>query len=631
VSVSRALVLALALAAVVPQRFAWAGGGKAHHDKDDDSDDSSDDDSSDDSGDQGKAKKGSDDDSDATVSDDDQDADQGSGKTSKTGGSGNTLPDKQDLTGHDLGTAKKANEFERDRFFVDKVDNKKTESGTLVQGSLTWTNFAFQESGGNLPATAATTPTSPGTNNSSFSQLFTDLRLQTDFRHIAASRWEARVDARLRFVETPSQSSSTGFTPVTATHVQSGFEGQDEYDLRELWLIRNGERTDVIVGRQFIADLGAVKIDGVRIDYAQSKEFTLLGFGGLYPLRGSRSVTTDYTDLYDSNGKDVGQFVGAGGFGAAYRTAAAYGSFGGVVLDPFAGEEPRIFGTANGYWRFGSQLDLHHFAIVDLIGNNDALGAGHAGFTDLSVGANWKPNPRLRGTLSFNRVDTDTLNVQANAFLSMPATSASPTIQNEVYIARLATSEVRASLSAGLGDLQRFQVTAAMAYRERPSFDLNPIGAPPGTMIVHLDPASSVEVYGSIVDRRSIADLRLGADVITTFAVDDVPYARTDVTAGRVFAGRELASGHGEWEGEVAYSTTKDTDTMVTCVSPSTCFGSSSGTILSAGGTLYYRFNRDWLGVANAFVSETALTPAGGKADPGIIGLSGFVRIAYRF
>ncbi|HTR55787.1 MAG TPA: hypothetical protein VMJ10_34155 [Kofleriaceae bacterium] len=630
----RWLACALVLATAAPPHRAWADNGKhAKGDDDSDDEDSSDDDQGDKDSDKDKGKadkKKADDDSDASVSDSDEDEDQDKPKP-KTGGTANTLPEKQDLTGHDLGSSKQGNEFERDRFFVDKADTRKTEKGTLTQGSLTWTNFAYKESGGDLPAAAG--GTTPGANNGSFSQLFTDLRLQTDFRHIAASRWEARVDARVRFVDTPDQTSTPGFNPVQATHIQSGFDGQNEYELRELWLIRNGDRTDVIIGRQFIADLAAVKIDGIRIDYAQSKEFTLLGFGGLYPLRGSRSITTDYTDLRDSNDKDIGQFVGAGGFGAAYRTPAAYGSFGGVVLAPFAGEEPRIFGTANGYWRFGSQLDLYHFAVVDLLGNNDALGAGNAGLTDLSVGANWKPNPRLRGTLSLNRVDTETLNVQANAFLSQPAAMGGTAIQNEVYIARLATSELRGSLSAGLGELQRFQITSAIAYRERPGFDLTPIGAMAGTA-VHLDPASSVEVYASVTDRRSVADMRLGADFITTFAVDNIPYSRTDVTAVRAFAGRELASGKGEWEAEVAASTTKDTSTTVMttmCTSATTCFGSSSGTIISAGGTLYYRFNRDWLGIANLYVTQTALTPTGGQADPAILGLTGFARVAYRF
>ena len=109
---------------------------------------------------------------------------------------------KQDLSGHDLGTGKKDNVFERDRFFVDKVDSDRTAQGTLIQGSLTSTSFGYHETGGTLAAPAGTAPGQVGAvpSASGFSRLFTDLRLQTDFRHIATSRWDARVDVRGRVV-----------------------------------------------------------------------------------------------------------------------------------------------------------------------------------------------------------------------------------------------------------------------------------------------------------------------------------------------------------------------------------------------------------------------------------------------
>jgi hypothetical protein len=613
--------LALVLAAAAPSGASAKGDKKATPAKADKGDESEDDDAttsddSDDESDAGAAKKKpAKKDDDAKVSDDEDD----SGKRPA-----NTLPAKQDLTGHDLGATKKANEFERDRFFVDKVDSVATERGTLVQGSLTSTSFAYTESGGSYGGMQ-------GGNAASFSRLFTDLRLQTDFRHIAASRWEARIDARLRMVDTPPSTTfdaaATGTGAVTATHIQSGLTGQNEYDLRELWLIRNGVRTDIILGRQYITDLAAIKIDGLRVDYASSSKFTLLGFGGLYPLRGSRSVTTDYVDLRDSTGNKVGNLVVATGGGAAYRTELAYGSFGGVVLAPAQGEKPRVFGTSTGYWRLGSTLDLYHFAVVDLVGNNDALGAGSAGLTNLSVGANFKPIPRLRATASFNRVDTDTLNVQAYAFLTQP-TGTTNTINNELYVTRLATSEMRGSLSAGLGELQRFEITMALSYRTRPDFKLT---APDGVTTASLPAASSVEVYGSITDRRSVADMRLGVDFVRTYDVNPVAFSRSNVLAVRAFAARELASGKGEWETEVTYASTKDANVGYDCSDISKCYGATDGTILSAGGTLYYRFDRDWLGIASAYVSQTALKQMGQPADPSILGLTGFGRIAYRF
>jgi hypothetical protein len=536
---------------------------------------------------------------------------------------------KQDLSGHDLGTTKKENAFERDRFFVDKTDTNKTEKGTLVQGSLTSTSFGYHESGGTIAPLGAGVPSA-----SQFNRLFTDLRLQTDFRHIGAGQWDARVDVRGRVVTDPGI-VTPGFTPATNSTSQSGFLGQNELEIKELWLLRNGVRSDLFFGRQFIPDLGGVKIDGVRIDYASSAKFTLLGFGGLYPIRGSRSITSDYTTLQSNPALDgtrstAGNLTGAGGFGAAYRTIDAYGSFGGVALVPLSAESPRVFGTSTGYWRTGPQLDFYHFAVIDLVGSN----AVNAGLTNLSIGLNYKPDQRLRGTLSFNRVDTETLNVQAQAFLSNPDPRVNA-VQNEAYLQRIATNEARASLSAGLGELQRFEATAAVAYRRRGDLTLT---APPqtaGTPAQTLIPAAqSIEVYGAITDRRSFKDLRLGADGSRIFGVGAATFQRTSSLSLRAFAAHEIAGGQGEWEAEVAYSNTRDDDAGKMCIDISTCFGASQTTILSLGGNLYYRFNRDWFAMGSLFVNRTSITEvqmAMSTNDPAVLGLSGFLRIAYRF
>ena len=580
-------------------------------------------------------------DDDATVSDDDvtvsDDADAKPARKKQAGDPAGGALQKQDLNGHDLGTTKQANAFEKDRFFVDKVDSAKTQKSTLVQGSLTSTSFGYHESGGNL-SPAAMSGDVPSA--SQFDRLYTDLRLQTDFRHIAAGKWDARIDVRGRVVNDPSPNTTgtNGFTPGTNSTVQSGFLGKNELELKELWLLRNGVRSDVFIGRQFIPDLGGVKIDGARIDYASSSKFTLLGFGGLYPIRGSRSITDDYTPLLsnpDGTGKrsSAGRFTGAGGFGAAYRTLDAYGSFGGVVLAPLSSESPRVFGTSTGYWRYGPKLDFYHFAVVDLVGSN----AVNAGLTNLSLGLNYKPDQRLRGTLSFNRVDTETLNVQAQAFLSNPDPGIN-VVQNEAYLQRIATNQARTSLSAGLGELQRFELTVALAYRYRGqvvlSAPLQPANTAPAAT---LPAAQSVELYGAITDRRSIADLRLGVDGSRIFGVGSATYQRTTSLSLRAFASHDISNGRGEWEAEVAYSSTKDDDAGMTC-SPGanvlTCFGAAQSSIISVGGNLYYRINRDWFAMGSAFLNRNGISRndmTATASDPPVTGLTGFFRIAYRF
>jgi hypothetical protein len=175
--------------------------------------------------------------------------------------------------------------------------------------------------------------------------------------------------------------------------------------------------------------------------------------------------------------------------------------------------------------------------------------------------------------------------------------------------------------------LQRFEITVASAYRTRPSVLLNPVG---GGMPETLPAAKAVEVFGSIIDRHSIKDARIGVDAIQTFGYGTVSYQRNEVFALRLFVGHELASGNGEWEAELSYANTKDTNVGNACTNVADCYGSTTGTVVSAGGTLYYRINRDWFTIAQLFLNRTTLARMSGE-DPSITGLSGYFRIAYRF
>jgi hypothetical protein len=206
-----------------------------------------------------------------------------------------------------------------------------------------------------------------------------------------------------------------------------------------------------------------------------------------------------------------------------------------------------------------------------------------------------------------------------------------------VFVSRLATTQLRGGISAALGEMQRFEVSTAMTYRYRPGFNLT---SSDSAFTETIPLSKSVEVYGSITDRHSFKDMRLGGDIVRTFGVGNIAYQRSEVTAVRLFGARELESGKGEWEGEVSYASTKDAGSMnLQCTggglgSFNTCFGSSTGSLLSVGGTLYYRFNSNWLGIASLFLSHVSVAhqdTTSMTADPGINGITGFGRIAYRF
>ncbi|HEY5944998.1 MAG TPA: hypothetical protein VIV40_05875 [Kofleriaceae bacterium] len=596
----RALAVALVLVAVVPPALAKQKDEAEEEDSGDEEEGS--DEADEDAAPKDKAKE--------AVKEEDAEDDTDAG-----------LRPKQDLSGHDLGTNKRDNEFERDRFFVDKVDTEKTEDATLIQGSIASSTFLYKESAGAYPNLMVGDAQGP-------TRLFTEMRLQTDFRHIKASRWEARVDARARVVPQPANNSS--ITPEN--NIQSGLTGDNEYELRELWLVRAGKRSDFFLGRQFVPDMGGVKLDGIRIDYAKSAKLTFIGFGGLYPVRGSRSLTTDYKPLEDEGGQAAGRFVTTGGFGGAYRTINAYGALGGVAMYPLSKETPRFYVTSTGYLRSGSKLDLYHFALVDLLGTAASRSSTKFQITNLSAGANFKPNPRLRLTGNFNRVDTETLNVQAGAFLGDVdrTTTGNTVVQNEAFIARLATNSVRGGVSAGLGKQQRFEISTAVSFRYRPEFDLK---LPDGTVAATAKAAKSVEVWGGVVDRHFIKNTRIGIDGSQTFSVGDVAYQRSVLFLGRLFVNREIGGGRGEWEAEGSYSKVKDTTGAMTlaCTSPADCYGSSNNTVISLGGQLFYRIKTDWFGIGTLHVMQISNKRSDQLVDPKVLGITGFVRIAKRF
>ena len=124
----------------------------------------------------------------------------------------------------------------------------------------------------------------------------------------------------------------------------------------------------------------------LRIDHAKNARWTYLGFVGAYPLRGSRSITTDYPRGVTPMGNPAARVIPvAGGFGAAYRTSRTYGALGGVAIvptkkDAYTGafEKPRVFVTTNGYARRSPKLDLYHYVVVDLTGAHLDLGAMRA-------------------------------------------------------------------------------------------------------------------------------------------------------------------------------------------------------------------------------------------------------------
>jgi hypothetical protein len=519
---------------------------------------------------------------------------------------------------------------DQDRFFIDKVDDDTTEDTTLWQGSLTSTSFLHRETAGVAQPLAGEGGVVGTENAANFLRLFTDLRAQLDGRHVSGGAWDVRLDARARVVPTVNgQDSWISFSP------QSGTFGGNEYELRELYATHGGERTDVTIGRQFVLDLAAVKIDGVRLDYASSESWTYIAFAGLYPVRGSRSIETDYPEGVSMTGAPAGRVLPvSGGAGAAYRTSKSYGALGLVGIAPLANdrvtggmEQPRVFATANGYWRPSIDLDLFHYAVVDF------LGTGGAALTNLSLGANWKPAARMHLTALVNQVDTETLNVQAQTQLKDPGQQLPGVIDNEIAVSRIASRSARLGLSVGLGQGERYEVSVSGQVRQRPDISISTgIGQTPVTIAA----AQSAELMLQATDRRSLWGTRASLMALTMFGVGSANLARTTATVVRASATKSFADDKGEWEGDLGYVASKDDNVGKTCNTTmlATCWGSSSVSTISIDGLAMYRLGDSWLGIASVELASQSLTVTDAMnnvSQPSIIMITGLVRLSYRF
>ena len=215
---------------------------------------------------------------------------------------------------------------------------------------------------------------------------------------------------------------------------------RNEYDLRELCLIRNGERTDVTIGRQYVLDLAAVKSTVSASTTRARRQLTTSASQAL----SVPGLALDHDRLVDlkapTDGRQpAGSSAPAGSAPRIERRRPTAHSA--VSRRSVGGGAPRVFGTANGYWRVNPKLDIYHYALIDLV--SVVRRAAH----EPTGGVNYKPTQRLRMTASYNRVDTETLNIQAGAYLDTQGTN--QTVNNEAFVARLATNEARGTHLGG--------------------------------------------------------------------------------------------------------------------------------------------------------------------------------------
>jgi hypothetical protein len=529
-----------------------------------------------------------------------------------------------------------------DRFFSEKV----AEEEPVFQGRVTSSTFFFQEIGesiANMGGIEIIDNASPVT------RLYTELRAQLGLTQPGLNRLDVRGDIRVRmalpcefaFASDPSANLEPGDIGYDDCRTQSGTFGGNEYELRELYGRRSGGELELQGGRQFIAEIGATKVDGVKAQYTLDDNWSLIGFGGLAPSRISRSVIDDY---------DGGVLPIAVGAGGAYRFQRYFGSIGAAGIVPLSTQnadadiQPRTFVTSTGYWRPSAMLDVYHFASVDLTGPSTEDVADM--FTNVSLGLNVKPVDDLRITAAVHHFSTDTL--EEFALQRLDTRGEQNIIQNNVDVLRQTAQSARLGVSLAMME-KRFEVSTTFALRHRPSETVCPANDPdcaPAMGQTSRD-AWSGEAMLSLVDRQSIGGLRLGASVINMFGLydslglGDESYGRSNYLVARIDASRALMNEQAQIDVDVSYLHAEDAGSASCAaeggvISPLTCYGDTVTDTISLGGTVYYRFQPDWFALVTANAALQSFTP-GAAVDAAMQTsysntlITGFLRLAYRF
>lgn len=478
---------------------------------------------------------------------------------------------------------------------------------------LTLSTFLFRETGADAPAIV-----DQGAmlgNASPVRRYFGDLRTELSAGGLA-------LDARIR------QTSSERY--------QAGASGGGEYELRTLDYRLGSAATSVTIGRQFVDAVGATRIDGIAVTRKLTGGIAATLFGGAFPELGSRSLDTDYVHVRNAGGSDGALLVPiTGGLGVAYQTANYHGDLGAAAVyvtqdvpNATAAEKSRVFTTSSGYWRIGAPVDIYHFALLDVAGENGVH------LTNGSAGIDVRPTPGVQFTASVHHVSTDILQIAARNLLSDPDPSMIGVVQNNLAVLRISQDVARAAASVSLAD-QRFELSASGGVHRRPGVS---VALADGSGAAAFPEVRSADATFAILDRHSLGGLRTQLSGSLTFPVGSGAVNRARGTLVRLSAMRAFARERGQIEADVMAERFRDvgsgTGMCMTSLDAFACYGTSTTIAAQVGALASWRIGREWMLIADAHagyrnVHSTSI--AGPMAWPKVYSLTSFIRVQWRF
>jgi hypothetical protein len=488
--------------------------------------------------------------------------------------------------------------------------DRAAEAAPGVDMRLTLSSFAFRESGGEAPPLVDMG--APVASASPVRRYFGDLRLELAGSGVA-------LDARVR--------------QTTSERYQSGASSGGEYELRRLAYRLEAGRTQLVLGRQFVDAVGATKVDGAAVVQRLSRAWSGTLFGGAFPQLGSRSLDTDYPELRTADGMAGPRLVPlVGGAGAAYSTGNVHGDLGAAAVyvpedvpDMTPAEASRVYLTASGYARPARWLDVYHFGLVDVAG-----GAG-ARLTNGSVGLDARPTSATQLSASAHHVGADVLQIAARNVLVDPDPTAIGIVQNNIAVVRVSQDLVRGAASLALARA-RFELSLGGTLQRRPGVT---VALADGGAAAFPEARSATVSFG-VLDRRSIAGLRVSAASTLVSPLGDTPGSRSRGTVVRLAASRAFAGARGELEVDAMAERFRDLGggACMTSLDALACFGAARTSAAQLGALASWRVGREWLVLLDAHLGLRSVTSTSieGTVDyPTATSVTTFARVQWRY